>query len=98
MHRRGVGRCKDDGGVEGDDALQRLAGGKDAPGLVVLRLFAHEEEAYTGIVYHELYLLLRAGGIEGYGDGPYAPGAKVGEEVLHGVLREHAQVLLHPHP
>ena len=83
--------------VEDDDALQRGAEGEHAVGLVVLLLLAHEEQAHAGVVDHELYLLLAARGIEGYGHGPYAPGTEVGVDVLHAVLGEHAYVLLHAH-
>ena len=48
-------------------------------------------------MYHEAYLLLAAGGIEGHGNGPDAKGAEVGVEILHGILREYPDVLLHLH-
>ena len=62
--------------------------------LVILLLLAYEEEAYAGIVYHVLYLLFGSRGIERYGDCTHAIGSKVGDEILYGVLREHADSVL----
>ena len=87
----------DDGGVEDDDALERVTGGEDTPCLVVLCLLAHEDEADVCIIDDELYLLFRARGIEGDGDSTDAPGPEVGEEIVDGVLREHAYILLYSH-
>ena len=69
--------------------------GEHPEGLVVLLLLADKEHAYLCVVYHILYLLLAAGGIEGHADGPYAERSEVGVEILEGVLREHADVLLY---
>ena len=62
--------------------------------LVILLLLSHEEETYLSIVYHELYLLLAACGIERYCHGTHAPRSEVAENILHGVLREYSDVLL----
>ena len=94
-HRRGIFRLQMHGRVVDDEAFQRAARGEDAACLVVLLLLTHEEEAYLSVVNDELYLLLRTSSVEGDGDGTNAPGPKVGEEILHAVLREHSHVLLH---
>ena len=83
--------------VEDDDALQRLTHREHATRLVILLLLAHEKEAHLGVAHHELYLLLRRRGIERYRHRTDAPGTEVAEEVLHRVLREHTDVLLHLH-
>ena len=44
-------------GIEDDDALQGWAEGKDTMCLVILLLFANEEEANLGIIDHILNLL-----------------------------------------
>ena len=62
--------------------------------LVILVLLTDKENAYLRIVDHELYLLFRTGGIERDGGGTDAPRAEVGKQILHGVLREDAHVLL----
>ena len=72
--------------VEDDDSLQRGAEGGHPVGLVILVLFAYEEEPHLGVVHHEFYLLFAAGGIEGDGDGPDAPCAEVDKQVGGGVL------------
>ena len=54
--------------------------------LVVLLLLTYEEDADFRISDYELYLLLRRGGIERNGDGPYAPCAEVAKQVLGRVL------------
>ena len=69
--------------VEDDDTLQGRTHGEDAARLVILVLFANEQEADLGIVDHELYLLLRAGGIERNGNGTDAPCTKVALKILH---------------
>ena len=80
--------------VEYDDALERVAKGEYTVCLVILLLLAYEEEAYAGIVYHVLYLLFGSRGVERYGDCTHAIGTKVGDEILYGVLREHADSVL----
>ena len=97
VHGGLVGRGQLHATVVNNDALERGTHGEHAAGLIVLVLLANKEDAHLGIGEHELYLLLGGGGIEGDGDGTNAPGAKVGEEVLHGVLGEDAEVLLHTH-
>ena len=69
-----------------DDALERGAEVEDAQRLVILLLFAYEEEAHLGIVEHIEYLLLAIGGVERHGNGAHAIGTEVGIEVLHTVL------------
>ena len=66
-------------------------------GLVVLFLLPHEKDAYLSIDYHKLYLLLTARGIEGHSDRPHAESAEVSIQVVHGILTENADVLLHFH-
>ena len=83
--------------VEDDNTLECLTHRNHTPSLIVLLLFAHEEEPYLGIAHHELYLLLTAGGIEGDGDGTDAPGAEITKQVLYGVLREDTHVFLQLH-
>ena len=56
-HGGGVGRVDGYQGIEDDDTLQRLTGGENTLGLVILLLFANEEKTYLGIVDHELDLL-----------------------------------------
>ena len=95
----GVGIIGMDGDtlVEDDDAFQRGALGEHTVCLVILLLLTDEEHAHLGIGNHEPYLLLAAGGIERHGNGSYAKRAKVDIKVLHGILREHADIFLHLH-
>ena len=83
--------------VEDNDSFESGARRQYPMCLVVLFLLAHEKDSYFRIVYHEAYLLLAAGGIEGHGNGPDAKGTEVGVEILHGILREYPDVLLHLH-
>ena len=83
--------------VEDDDALERRTEGEDAMCLVILFLLTHEEEAHLGVVYHKLYLLLAARGIEWDGDSPNAPRSEVAIEILRTVVGEDADILLHLH-
>ena len=64
VHGQRVFITQFDPAVEHDDALQGVAGGLHTMGLVVLLLLTHEEDADFRVSQHELYLLLRAGGIE----------------------------------
>ena len=80
--------------VEDNNLRQRLTHREHPLGFVILILLSHKEEADLGIAHHELYLLLRTGGIERDGYCPYAPCAEVAEQILNGVLREDAYVLL----
>ena len=66
--------------------------------IIVLVLFAHEDEADVGIADHVLDLGGAAGGIEWDGDRANAVCAEVGDEALGLVLREHGHVLLNAHP
>lgn len=54
--------------------------------LVILLLLAHEDESHLRVVYHELYLLLTACGVERNRHGPHAISAEVGIEIFHAVL------------
>ena len=80
--------------VEYDDALQRVAQSEYTVSLVILLLFAYEEEAYAGIVYHVLYLLFGSGGVERDGNHAHTIGSEVGDEILYGILREHTDSVL----
>ena len=73
-------------GIEDDDALQGWAEGKDTMCLVILLLFANEEEANLGIIDHILNLLLTAVGIERYGDYSDTVCTKIGVQIMHTVL------------
>ena len=97
MHNGLVAIRNADSGVVDDDALQGLAGGEDTSRLVILSLFTHEKKTNLSIVDHELDLLFRAGSIKRDGDGTDAPGAEVGKEILHTILRKHTDVFLHAH-
>ena len=72
--------------IEDDNALERGAQWHNTMGLVVLLLLTYKEDSDLCIVNHETDLLLAACGIERHGDGPDAKGAKIGVDILHGVL------------
>ena len=80
--------------VENDDSLERGAQCKDAVSLVILLLFAHEEEASGGIVDHVLNLLLAARGVKWNRDSPHTVSAEIGIKIMYAVLREHGNVFL----
>ena len=73
-------------GIEDDDALQRWAEGKDTMCLVVLLLFAYEEEANLGIIDHILNLLLTAVGIKRNRDYSDSVCTEIGVQIMHAVL------------
>ena len=64
--------------------------------LVVLFLLAHKQHPYLGIVDHELYLLLTAGGIERNNDRTHAKSTEVGIEIWKSILRKHTNIFLYP--
>ena len=68
--------------VEDDDAFKRMAQREHAVRLVVLLLFAHEEEAHLTVVYHVLYLLFAACGVERDAAHAHAVGTEVGTEIV----------------
>ena len=77
-----------------DDAFQGRTHRYNPACLVVLILLTDEQNAYLGIVDHELNLLLGTRGVERNGDGTNAPGGKVALDVLHGVLGKDSNILL----
>ena len=80
--------------VEDYDAFQRRAQGEDTVCLVVLFLFAYEDNLHSAVLNHVLYLLLGTGGIERDADDAYAIGSEVGVQVLDAVLRENGYAVL----
>ena len=54
--------------------------------LIVLLLLSTENKAYMSIVHHKRYRLFTRSGIERHTASTNAPGAKVGEDILQGVL------------
>ena len=72
--------------VEYDYTLERRAQCEHPVCLVILLLLAHEDESHLRVVYHELYLLLTACGVERNRHGPHAISAEVGIEIFHAVL------------
>ena len=85
-------------GVEDDDTLQCRAEGHHPTGTVVLFLLTHEQETHLRVIDHELDLLLGTGSIERNSDSTDTPCPEVTLQILHGVLREDTNVLLHLHP
>ena len=73
-------------GIEDDDALQGWAEGKNAMSLVILLLFAYEEEANLGIIDHILNLLLTAVGIKRNRDYSDSVCTEVCVQIMHAVL------------
>ena|SRR5574344_1709502 len=80
-----------------DDALQSMAKSLHSLCFVILLLFSHEENPYRSIIDDILYLLFTACGIERDSDSSHSVSAEIGEDILHGILREHAYVLLNLH-
>ncbi|CCZ14790.1 uncharacterized protein BN679_01658 [Prevotella sp. CAG:487] len=80
--------------VVNDDALERGTQSENAVSLVILLLFAHKHEPDLRVVYHELYLLLAACGVERYCDSPYPVCSEVRIEIFNAVLREHGEIVL----
>ena len=62
--------------------------------LVVLLLLAYKDEAHLSVVNHILYLLLGSRSIERNGYEFHAVSAKVGNEILKTVLREHSYLVV----
>jgi len=73
-------------GIEDDDAFQAWAEGKDTMCLVILLLFAYEEEANLGIIDHILNLLLTAVGIKRNRGDSDTVCTKIGVQIMHAVL------------
>ena len=62
--------------------------------LIILFLFAYEDETHLRIVHNELNLLLTTSGIEWYCYRSNAISAHIGVEILQTILRKNSNLLL----
>ena len=81
--------------VEHNDALQCRTQWQNPISLVVLVLFAYEEQPYLSIGYDKLHLLLRTRRIERNSYCTYSKCAEVGEQTVYCVLRKDSDIFLH---
>ena len=94
VHRAGVVGVFLYSRVKDDNLLKRRTKRQHTICLVVLFLFANEEDAYLRIANHKLYLLLTTRSVEGNGDSTYSESTEVGKHILNDVLREDSHILL----
>ena len=80
--------------VEHHNTFQRVAECEHAVRLIILLLFAYEDETHLRIVHNELYLLLATSCVERNCNGTNAIRAEVGVQILQAILREHGDILL----